>query len=617
MSRLHWTAMALATIALVGSLCAVRYLPTNDGPQAIFSAHVENHFGDAGSIFQRQLVPASSFAHRGFSLLFAPLEAVMPWDAALRITLCVIALTTAWGFAALVMALEPRRRALVPLGFAVACSWQLYMGFFSYEWGLGIGLLVVAHVLRRQRLRPRDRVLVAVLLLLQASCHLFAAMLTGPVIAALLLARAPARDRSKELGRSLLMAAPALAVFAATMLQRSGLERVPLASQTAWVPPGTWVRELPHLVAPGPAWRGWLVLGAVALSLALALRRRAQLTANEKVIAGAAALMLAAALAGPMHISGWQFFAPRFLPLAVLFALALLPVERLATDRARQAVAVGAFAVAFGLLAVSTAMHRRMASACSDVLSGLWVPLHRTGMQLPMVLDPACGASLDPAESEAPYVSPALHLGALYAVAHGGSTPYLFSGSSSVHAFTTRTDSDLAVPIPPVERYWTVAGDPAFQTDAALRARVVTELAAYGTHYESIAVFGARPEDARRLESIGYVADWKEGSLFLGKHVPCAATLALSGPAGTVPQLAWGLEPLEAPMVETPLPPLPPGVPTVSLKLDRLACGAVWLRVSTQDGTACAGADASGRLVLDLSHGPAPIVTCALGSAPR
>ena len=38
------------------------------------------------------------------------------------------------------------RRALAPLGFAVACSWQLYMGFFSYEWGLGIGLLVVATI---------------------------------------------------------------------------------------------------------------------------------------------------------------------------------------------------------------------------------------------------------------------------------------------------------------------------------------------------------------------------------------------------------------------------------------------------------------------------------------
>jgi hypothetical protein len=606
--------MALGSIALVGSVCAVRYLPTNDGPQAIFSAHVDNHYGDPGSIFQRQLLPASQFAHRGFSLLFAPLETVMPWDAALRITLCVIALTTAWGFAALVTALEPERRALAPLGFAVACSWQLYMGFFAYEWALGIGLLVVAYVLRRQEMRPRDRVLVAVLLLLQASCHLFAAMLTGPVIAALLLARAPAQGRGKEAVRVLLVAAPALAVFAATLVQRSGLERIPLASQTVWVPFGTWVRELPHLVAPGPAWRGWLVLVAVIASLAHALARRAQLSPGEKVLAGASAVLLGAALAGPMHISGWQFFAPRFLPLAVLFALALLPVERLATDPARHAAAACVFAIALGLLAVSTAMHRRMASACGDVLSGLWVPLHRTGMQLPMVLDAACGASLDPAESEAPYVSPALHLGALYAVAHGGSMPYLFSGSSSVHSFTTRADSDLRVPIPPVERFWTVIGDPAFRADAALRARVVTELAAYGTHYESIAVFGARPDDARLLESIGYVADWQQGSLFLGKHVPCAATLALSGPAGTQPRLSWGLAPLEQAMVDTGLPPLPPlseRVPTVSLKLDDLACGAVWLRVSTPAG-ACAGADPSGRLQLQLSRGQAPVVACAL-----
>jgi hypothetical protein len=277
----------------------------------------------------------------------------------------------------------------------------------------------------------------------------------------------------------------------------------------------------------------------------------------------------------------------------------------------------GVFAVAFGLLAATASMHRRMASACSDVLSGLWVPLQRSGMQLPVVLDAACGASLDPAESEAPYVSPALHLGALYAVAHGGSMPYLFSGSSSVHAFTTRTDSDLVVPIPPVARYWTIIGDPAFQTDAALRAGVVTELAAYGTHYESIAVFGARPDDVRLLESIGYVADWKQGSLFLGKPVPCAAMLTLSGPANTMPHLAWGLSPLEAPMLEMNLPPLPVGVDAVSLKLDGLACGSVWLRVSTQNGTPCAGADTSGRLALRLSHELTPMVTCALDGAPR
>lgn len=535
----------------------------------------------------------------------------MPWDAALRVTLCVIALTTAWGFAALVTALEPRRRALAPLGFAVACSWQLYMGFFSYEWGLGLGLLVVAYVLRRRAMRTRDHALVALLLLAQACCHVFAAVLTGPVVAALLLSRAPAKDRPKELGRVLLVAGPALAVFAATLAQHSGLERIPLSSGTAWVPPGAWMRQLPHLVAPGPAWRGWLVLASVVASLALSVARRAQLSASEKVLAGASGVLLVAALASPLHVSGWQFFAPRFLPLAVLFALALLPVERWMDDRGVQATAVGTFAIALGLLVVTASMHRRMASACSDVLSGLWVPLHRTGMQLPMVLDAACGARLNPADGEAPYVSPALHLGALYAVAHGGSMPYLFSGSSSVHAFIARTDSNLRVPIPPVERFWTVVREPEFQTDAALRARVVTELAAYGTRYESIAVFGARPDDARRLESIGFVADWQQGSLFLGKHVPCAATLALSGPGGATPGLAWGVDSLETPMVETDLPPLPAGVPAVSTKLDGLACGAVWLRVSTPAG-ACAGADPSGRLRLRLSHEQEPVVACAL-----
>ena len=49
---------------VVGSFFVVPYLPTNDGPQAIFSAHVENHFGDPGSIFPRQLHPASPQGRR-------------------------------------------------------------------------------------------------------------------------------------------------------------------------------------------------------------------------------------------------------------------------------------------------------------------------------------------------------------------------------------------------------------------------------------------------------------------------------------------------------------------------------------------------------------------------
>ena len=76
-------AMLLASIGAVWAVASVRYLPTNDGPAHILTAHIENHYSDPGAIFPQQLIPAPQFGYRGFAALYVPVESILPWDTAL------------------------------------------------------------------------------------------------------------------------------------------------------------------------------------------------------------------------------------------------------------------------------------------------------------------------------------------------------------------------------------------------------------------------------------------------------------------------------------------------------------------------------------------------------
>ena len=193
--------MLLASVGLVYSLWVVPYIPTTDGPQHVLSAHIENHFSDPGSIYPEFYRILPQFAGKGFALLFAPLESILPWRVALRVTLSVIALAFAWGFALVVLSLDRARRATAMLGFLIALPFALYMGFFQFVVGSVVGLYTLAFVLRRPPTTVTRHVILSLLLLVQGVCHVFTPIVTGVVVLVLAVVGAPTGQRLREVAR--------------------------------------------------------------------------------------------------------------------------------------------------------------------------------------------------------------------------------------------------------------------------------------------------------------------------------------------------------------------------------------------------------------------------------
>ncbi|HQP38678.1 MAG TPA: hypothetical protein PLI95_26010 [Polyangiaceae bacterium] len=599
-----WFVCAVAaSLALVAAVHAVPYIPTNDGPQAVLIAFIENHYSDPGVVFPEQVEPTWQFAHRGFSFLFLPLEALFGWKAALRASISLIALTTALGFVALVTSLSRDRRPLGLLGFALAFGWHLYMGFFSYEWAIGIGLFLIALVVAGKSQSLVGRLLLAFGLGFQAVCHVFAAALTGLVLVALVTFRSNRRDRGKELVKLAAMGLPAFAVFLAATLQHRDLTTIPLSSEWMSLPVGERLAQLPHLICPGPAYRAWSLLAAALAAVVVVYARWRHAGKADRALACASTALVAAGVLAPLHMPGWQFISPRFVPIGALLALGLIPFELLAKANHRRVGVAILTCVVFASLWGSTTLHRSLYASCASELAGLRQPVRRTSMQLPILL----GRGMDPSlSSQVPHLDPVLHLGALYAVEHGGSIPYLFTGASAVHAFRSKNSERRVRPIPPIDPYWTVLGTEEFEHDPTYRNRIVDELSAFGMFYESIVALRARSEDIERLRLRGYEADWASGSLFLGHFAPCSASVEIVG-TGPAAGIAWGLYPLPDASQRMPLPPAAQGNGApLRVGLEGVACGEIWVRLEGRDAAQripCREANRSGLLVENVRRG--------------
>lgn len=609
--------MVLLSAMLVWSVCVVPYLPTNDGPQNILSAHIENHFSDPGTIYRDQLQPAPQFAYKGFAAIFAPLEAALGWRDGLRVTLSLAVLGTAWASAAVILAIERQRRFVAFLSFPLALTWPLYMGFFAFVIGTAIGLGILAYALSPSSVAPKKRVLLSLLLLVEAVAHLFTAALTGLVVSLVFVARAERGKRLTEAGKCAIMGIPAAAILAlatrypAPSAAFSEYLRIPWTESIRW---------LNRVVLPGPPGRATIALCVMVFALVGAgwRARTRSLTPNESALAIASVGLLFLGVFSPLNMSGWQLFSPRFLALAAFLALALVPAERLVSRPARAALALTAFSAAALSMATTAAFHRRMAAGCADAIAGLSAPIRRRALQLPITLQRTCGVSSDERESEVPFSAPLLHIGALYAVVEGGSIPYLFAGSPSVHAFTFRTDGTVLPPAPAIEAYWPIVDTPAFDADLGLRKKVLTGLAAYGMRYEGIIVAGARPTDLAELAERGYVTDWQQGFMLLAHFASCKADLVFSSEdAAMKPRVEVGMEPEPVPLVDMVVSaPIPDGNLSHA-KLSRLPCGEAWLRVTwpsepgrPSEGRRCANADRDGRIRATLTRKSAT-VTCS------
>jgi hypothetical protein len=607
------------SLLLMRSVLVIPYLPTNDGPEHVLGVHVEDHYGDPGTLYRDAFVPAPGFASRGFSLVFGPLKQSLGWERGLAVTLAVIALLTAGGTIALVRAVDARRSAIAFLGFPLALTWELYMGFFPFAVASAFGLFVLALALKWHAPGGLGRALLAVLLLLEAVGHVFAAILTGIVIAVVTVTRAPRGKRLRELGLVVLTGLPAAGILVlAVIVSRSAGAKIPFAEHFLNLPIAVSLGAFPRLAAPGPLWRALVFLGVLAAGLALAILRQAgravPLTDLTLLIVGVGFLLLGAF--APLHVPGWQFFAPRFVPLGLLLCLSAVPLETCTRRGAGPIVGALAFALSASWLHGSAAFHRRLRDSAADAIDGLAAPVQRHALWLPVTLAPQGGLPLDPPSSEVPYLTPLRHMPALYEVVEGGLVPSTFATNAATYSFVARPNGLRLPPIPPAEHYMTLMESDAFELDATLRRRIEDELATYGMFYEGVLVTGARPSDVAQWRSRGYMTDWAQGSVLIAHFVPCPLAVVVQG-ASEAPLLDVGIG--DQTIFRDESLPLVVGEGASQLRLPRSPCGDVWVRPHwtmkhddrTEQPIYCGNAGNEGRIAATITWSSAR-VECAI-----
>ncbi len=624
---LPFLAVALALSVLVGIAVGLPdYLPTNDGPQHVFALHASRHLDDVGSGYARFLTLGTTFSQLGFDLVYGIWDGFLSWRGALRASLVTMTLLWAWGVVALVAAAGGRRRLwLGLLGFAAALQWQLYMGFFSFYVATGFGWYVLALAFWVSW-TARWRVVIAAGLTCQAFLHPVPALITAGTLGVMALWRVGERATrpptvraiARELALCGAMVVPALVTVTAGL----GFG-VPNRQQFGDLP---WTQRAAVAVTAfvsGPAWRSWPLPALSLLALGWALYRRTWREDRRQaacLVAGTSFALVA--VFSPFHISGWQFFNMRFSPIAALLLLPLLPLERVPSGIARYAVAVALalFATASNLWALGYNLQLRRAS--DDLLSGLTLPIKRSGMRLPLIIEPRAGEPQDKPSRTIPFGTANWNAGALYAVEQGGVPAWVFAESARIRRIVWRSPDERERRYPAPERgfeFW--LSEPEVANVPGARKAAVNRLLSYAPYYEDVIFYG-RPEEVEWLRERDFAIDFQRGGLALARFVACPATLELSpGPQGhTTTFLQFGWAPSSDPIFSTSLPAEPEAKSARPYRVPESPCGEVWFRVvfdedgdgrvSSGDST-CVGSDAQLRLVAHVT--PNARFACAPG----
>jgi hypothetical protein len=386
-----------------------------------------------------------------------------------------------------------------------------------------------------------------------------------------------------------------------------------------WPPLSERINLLATAFTAGPWWRAWppVVLGIVGLAFGVRRTITRKATAEERALLVTGTLLMVAALAFPLHTRQWEYMSVRFIPMGVMFGVALVPLE--AFER-RMAAVVHAFVVVMTGSAIAWAgwHNQRLEQACGPALAGLDADLKRTGPRLPIVLDPGCNAFAREKAFVMPGTEPLLNLGALYAVQQGGEVPYAFVTIPQLHGFVlTRAGFQRFPEMPDRKKFWTdlVYADPV--DDAALRESLLASLARSGAGYQDIVFYGPAP-DKREIARRGYATDFDRDGLWIGhfRGCPLKVEVHLEGalPAPLVVQYGW--HPLSEP-AETQVIPASTKTGDGLLVVDfkSAPCGPVWVRAGLDKdgsgrwkpgGSGCEGAGPEGRLMLQRTAESAP-----------
>lgn len=618
---------SLPALVLLGVLAAVTiatilstpWIFTNDGAQHVHSAELERTWGDAPSV-EGLLTRGHAPTSNGFSALYRLFALGLGWSGAAHAVLALLALAWIGGFAALVYAIRPERLHVATLGAASALGWCFYMGFFNFLAGSSIGLLALALSLRTGVRRPAHVVALALALGIGVWVHLFAAALTG--LALVILAIASAREgRGRRVGLTLLAGAPAAVYATGIALSFQSIGGV---MEVDWQPSA--LLDAKAFFVGGPWWRSVPVLLVAGVGLATAaLRwRRGALTAAERGLLVTSLVFLVLAGAAPFHLPRWQYFSPRFLPLGILAAMALVPVEGLRGRVSRVAVPAIFVVISLSSLGWSLGFHQRTEASCRPIVDALDAPLAREGLRVALVLEECDGALTPDLDGEIRYLQPLMHLDALMAAAQGGVAAGLWSTRPTIHPFRFRDDIRSTLPTTgPAVQLRRARAAAKSETEPGLGAFTDSVLSWYGVRAADAAdlILWSR-RDRDWFVARGFVLDHGDGPLSILHYEGCPLALGLDGiPANAVEAvIEHGWYPLETTHRSVTVSLLGDASGRRILALDGPPCGPLWIRarIRTEDGTdrLCAGADPTGRVVMRNAPGRRGVVCSLVPATP-
>ncbi len=521
-------------IRAVAAFAQPDYLPTHDGPHHILAAWLVGHAADTNSGYLHFVEPGHPLTALGFLSLFRLFEPSLGWQAATSAVLgCIVALWSVGGFL-LARKVEPHRAWLGLFAAATAGQWVLYMGFFSFAVGLGLALFTLLAALSRERLSWPVVFGTSALLTLVALCHVAVAAMTGLAVLAIFVARERPSRRMRGLVGAMIAGLPAAIIAALTA---SGVAAVDAAYQGALATPpwpavlGDRFFLLARTFTPGTTDRELVPLFAALAGItitALDLRSR-RARPLDVALAATSLVLFALALSSPINLLSWQFFSPRPMPLAVMLGILTLPLERFGRFT-KLIFVVWLLWFTAGSLQWTEDHNRKLDAAAKPALAGLQASLHpsRSGPRLPLIADPIGLAGPIDAEAEVPFAQPLLNVGLLYAVAQGGMAPYFFANIPQGHPFVFKGPLDSLFPPVPSRDFWRILRDPSTPPDAPQKQAVRSAMAAFGAAYEDVILFGS-PADVEGVERRGYVADVKQGGLFIGRFKGCPMELSVDG----------------------------------------------------------------------------------------
>jgi hypothetical protein len=596
--------LAAASLGVIAALYGVDYLPTNDGPQNAYAAFVRAHLHEAP--FDRYYAATWPWTAWGWGVVLGILERALGWREAYRAAIAVAALAWVLGGAAIVRALPRERRALVWVAGAGALQWALYMGFFNWLLGTGLGLWAFGAGVRLGH-EPRARPWIApgALLLLASVCHPFGAQVGGFGLLVHVLLSTPRAPWPRRFVWLALVGLVPVVVTVGSVIGLSGEELSPeLMGHHPYYAP--WPERLQGFAwfnASGP-WFRWappLVVAALGLGAGLSRARRAG--PLDRTLLVLATSLTALALLTPRHGVVWLHFSARFVPVAVLFASLLLPLEQLRARWARGA----AHAALAGVFVVGTAWaaryHVRLRAASAPWLAALGAPDRARGTLLPIVTQTTLDPRVPRADMEIPFARPHVNTGLVYAMDRAAASPYTFSMFPAVHVIQNLD----AFPRAPGPVYFQDALDRV--TDRAARAAELVRLASYGASFDEVLVQG--PEDLIQvLLDRGYEPVHRSAGLLLARFRGCPTTLRLEGrrPDPLQATVVLGWEPAFRP-VEIDEGWSPAALPA-ERSLPLAGCGPIRVHVALgYPELACAGEDAAGQ----LHAGGGGTILCRIG----